>query len=325
MKIAHVLSHWGLTESVIQPIEQGLINSTWRIDAAEGVYVLQRLNPIFPPAIHENIMAVHRHLLRHDFEVAPLIQTRTGNSHVIEDRECFRLWPYYESVCYDKVPNEQVAYNGAQLVARFHQHMLSFKGKLKVLREPTHVPSRHVEALRSALISHKEHRLIDDVRTAGESVFAQLASIDIEGELQEIVAHGDLKISNILFDKHDRALTLIDWDTLAVMPWLYEMGDAMRSWCNVAHEDDMPQFSQSIFTAAMAGYQNAWPDNPWPWHQLHMGTRLITLELASRFLRDALCEDYFSWDASRFSGHGEHSLKRGQSMLALATQIVRPT
>ena len=37
---------------------------------------------------------------------------------------------------------------------------------------------------------------------------------------------------------------------------------------------------------------------------------MITLELTTRFLRDALEESYFGWDESRFKRQGEHQLQR---------------
>src|SRR5439155_24115766 len=50
--------------------------------------------------------------------------------------------------------------------------------------------------------------------------------------------HGDLKISNVMF-QHDplRATSLVDLDTLGLGTLAFELGDAMRSWCNPHGED----------------------------------------------------------------------------------------
>ena len=57
------------------------------------------------------------------------------------------------------------------------------------------------------------------------------------------------------------------------------------------------------------------------------GIEWITLELTTRFLRDALEESYFGWDENRFKRSGEHQLQRAMGQLALAESIAdqRPT
>jgi hypothetical protein len=49
--------------------------------------------------------------------------------------------------------------------------------------------------------------------------------------------------------------------------------------------------------------------------------RLITLELASRFARDVLEDEYFAWDAKRYASRRAHNLARMQSMLHLARDM----
>jgi hypothetical protein len=52
---------------------------------------------------------------------------------------------------------------------------------------------------------------------------------------------------------------------------------------------------------------------------------VISLELAARFLADALQESYFGWNRERFSSAGEHNLvrARGQWSLHEAAQACR--
>jgi thiamine kinase-like enzyme len=58
------------------------------------------------------------------------------------------------------------------------------------------------------------------------------------GELPIRVTHNDTKVNNILFDAHQRALCVIDLDT--VMPGVvhYDFGDAVRTATNTAAEDE---------------------------------------------------------------------------------------
>ena len=68
--------------------------------------------------------------------------------------------------------------------------------------------------------------------------------------------HGDPKINNLLFDAATgRALCFIDLDTLGRMPLPLELGDAFRSWCNPAGEDNRQSaFALDLFAAAVDGY-----------------------------------------------------------------------
>ena len=61
-----VLQAFGLsTDSVVEPITSGIINSTWKVKSPRGNYILQRINDhVFanPEDIHENIAAIAQYL-----------------------------------------------------------------------------------------------------------------------------------------------------------------------------------------------------------------------------------------------------------------------
>ena len=61
----------------------------------------------------------------------------------------------------------------------------------------------------------------------------------------------------MLFDSRGRGLCLIDLDTLTLMSWPLEMGDALRSWCNPTREDGhaLASFDLELFEAAVQGYR----------------------------------------------------------------------
>ena len=139
------------------------------------------------------------------------------------------------------------------------------------------------------------------------------------------IIHGDLKASNVRFEG-DRAVALIDLDTLQHGTLETELGDALRSWCNQATEDELEaRLDLAVFEAAMTGYATAMRRGPplleAEWRSIVPGWLRITTELASRFLNDALEERYFSWDR-RFGSRGEHNLVRARGQVALARAIV---
>jgi hypothetical protein len=75
----------------------------------------------------------------------------------------------------------------------------------------------------------------------------------------------------------------------------------------------------AVFRASFAGYASAIGKelSEAERRALLGGVEWISLELASRFAADALCESYFGWDPRRFPGRGEHNLIRSRGQLAL--------
>jgi Ser/Thr protein kinase RdoA (MazF antagonist) len=139
-------------------------------------------------------------------------------------------------------------------------------------------------------------------------------------------AHGDLKASNLLFDEAGLGLCVVDLDTLARMPWAFELGDALRSWCN-PHGEDHPDIrvDEAMFAAAVAGYATAAARPSIEAGEVELvvrGLYTIATELGVRFLTDALEEQYFGFDRSTYPARGEHNLVRAKGQLALARSVL---
>src|SRR4051794_30240612 len=76
---AYVLPCWdGWERAMVAPLPGGLINQTFLLTRPGGAAVLQRVSPIFPPAIHDNILAVTQRLLQAGLVTPELIPTRDG-------------------------------------------------------------------------------------------------------------------------------------------------------------------------------------------------------------------------------------------------------
>lgn len=145
---------------------------------------------------------------------------------------------------------------------------------------------------------------------------------DTVGEHKHVI-HADLKISNVVFD-NGRAVGIIDFDTLL---WHYpavDLGDAYRSWCNRTAEDDPhATFDTTLFDAAEAGYaEGRGVALNLETRNLHLrATKLIALELASRFLIDVVRDNYFGYDPKRYPSRKAHNLARAVGQFHLATTI----
>ena len=198
--------------------------------------------------------------------------------------------------------------------------------------EPFHSPPRRIHdtpariaELTAALESCDGHPLEAETRDLGEEVLKRWRAWDGELDLPEHVCHGDLKISNLRFDATGRrALCLIDFDTLEPMSYASELGDAWRSWCNPAGEDDpeSARLDLAIFEASARAWLGAVPTlEERELASLAPGFERIVLELAARFAADAVNNSYFREDRTRYPEPGRHNLVRARGQLQLARSV----
>ncbi len=114
------------------------------------------------------------------------------------------------------------------------------------------------------------------------------------------VMHGDPKINNILLDESSqKAVSMIDLDT--VKPGLvhYDIGDGLRSACNLMGEEtdrwESVIFDVDVCQTWLRGYMQ-WGQKllrPREFGFIYEAIRLISLELGLRFLTDYLAGDIY--------------------------------
>jgi Ser/Thr protein kinase RdoA (MazF antagonist) len=323
-----VLPHFPDWESAtVAALGGGLINQTYLLVNPGQRSVLQRLAPIFSPAIHENIAAVTAALATAGLTTPRLLPTREGRLCIDlgGDDGVWRLQTFVAGASFNKVQSPAQAHAASALVARFHRATNDLTHTFRGLREGVHDTTKHLVRLREAVSAHAHHRLLARVGPLAEAILDRAHALPPLPGLAPRICHGDLKLNNILFagetpPASQQALCLIDLDTLGPMSLAYELGDAWRSWCNVSGEDDTAaRIDMEVFRASFAGYASGIGRalTEAERRALLGGVEWVSLELASRFAADALFENYFGWDARRFPSRGEHNLLRARGQLAL--------
>ena len=328
---ARVLSHYpGWEAATITRINSGLINRSFLLTRAGAGpvmrAVLQGVSKIFSPAIHDNIAAVTARLAEQGLATPRLLPTSAGALYLdAGERGIWRLQVYVDGVAFDVVGSAAQARAAGELVGRFHRALDGFAFSFVNPRAGVHDTPAHLRRLNDAVAAHVDHRLAAAVRPLADAIAAGAAALPPLPALAPRVCHGDLKFNNILFAGRQppddtRAVCLIDLDTCGPQSLAYELGDAWRSWCNRAGEDDVEaRLDLDVFRASLDGYL-AGLGRPLAADErsgLLLGVEWISLELAARFAADALAESYFGWDATRFPGRGEHNLVRARGQWSL--------
>jgi Ser/Thr protein kinase RdoA (MazF antagonist) len=333
---ADVLPHYdGWQSATIARIGGGLINRSFLLARREGgreVHaVLQAVSAIFPPEIHDNIVAVTERLAGAGLVTPRLVPTRDGRPYLTASGGgVWRLLTHVAGVSFDVVGSAEQARAAGELVGRFHAAVDGMDHGFVGMRMGVHDTPRHLARLEEAARDHGGHRLIADVRPLADAIRRGAAALPPLPALAPRICHGDLKFNNILFAAREppgatRAVCLIDLDTVGPLSLAYELGDAWRSWCNRAGEDDpRAVLDLEVMRASLAGYvagiaRSLAADEG---RALLLGVEWVSLELAARFATDALVESYFGWDAKRFPGGGEHNLVRARGQWSLHESLV---
>ncbi|MDD2768631.1 MAG: aminoglycoside phosphotransferase family protein [Methylococcus sp.] len=299
-----------------EPLGEGLINQTWLVSpAASPRFVLQRINArVFPhpERIAANLRRIQAHIRAGCPEFAEywpdLIAPRVGGDAVIDtEGGHWRALRYIEgSRVLGRIATERQAVEVGRVLGAFHAAL----GEIDCAELEDTLPDFHIapgylaglDAVSTAarIAADPSVRQALDFVEARRDFVPVLEQAKAAGRLRLRVVHGDPKLANILFDRAgERALTLIDLDT--VKPGLvhYDIGDCLRSCCNRSGESpgdpESTRFDLALCEAIMTGYLSEAGNMLTAEDREHLydGIRLIPLELGIRFLADHLAGDVY--------------------------------
>jgi Ser/Thr protein kinase RdoA (MazF antagonist) len=316
----------------ISPLGNGNINTTYRVDLAEGEpFVLQRLNTaVFPQPrlVMANLLAVGRHVegrLRREgaglgtagrrWEVPRVRPASNGDAWVEEGETFWRAISFVaDTTSRDVLETPEQAREVGYGLGRFHEllHDLPCHHLADTL-EGFHITPRYLAAY------HALHARADrGADTAGEgrdrereawaAAFVErreglagvLERAKAAGELPLRPIHGDPKVNNVLLDvRGGEAVALVDLDT--VKPGLvhYDIGDCLRSACNLLGEETLTpekvSFDLQLCAALLEGYGAAAHAilSPADHDHLYDAIRLLSFELGLRFFSDHLAGNVY--------------------------------
>ena len=252
-------------EYSFEVISNGFINDTYLVkENKEPTYIFQRINI--------NVFANYKALIRNLDLVLPLLKSETYSEVVLcktKDRKSFfqsgkseiwRLMTFIkDSVVYNTTKNPGIAFEAGRIIAQFHKLTEGFDtNELQDTLPGFHDISLRYDQFKNAL----KNADTDKIETSKNAItfvkdnISFLLNIDYS-KLPLRVCHNDTKLNNILFSKEDKALCLIDLDTIMKGVFIYDFGDAIRTIANAAPEDekelDKINFNLDLFEAFVKG------------------------------------------------------------------------
>ena len=319
-------------------IGNGHINSTLKVETDAGVeYVLQKINKhVFkdPVSLMKNAGSITDFIRQRvdDPRLALHFITTKDDKfyHQDEDGEFWRMYDFVGGFCLDTPECEEDFYQSALAFGRFQQLLSDFPAETLTETIPEfHNTVDRYRQFKEAVAADPVGRLAG-VREEVEFLLAreergtQLQRMRENGELPLRVTHNDTKLNNVLLDKATRkSLCVLDLDT--VMPGLsvHDFGDSIRFGAATAAEDekDVSKMSMDLhlFEVYTRGFlEAAVALNDREIEMLPLGAYVMTLEVATRFLKDYLEGDhYFKVD------YPDHNLARARTQIALVADMER--
>ena len=313
------------------PFGNGNINDTflavYRNTFTETQVILQRVNKaVFPhpEAIMANMHAITLHChekLEADAEAGRddrvwqmprIIKTKGGMDFAVDDNgDVWRVITRILSAhAFDSAQSPEHALECGAALGHFH-YLISDMDPTTI-EDPLpgfHITSGYLarydetlkdphamELLNASMEVKRLARYIEERRDFAVS----LEKAEARGELKKRMFHGDPKVNNIMIDDFTgKGTAMIDLDTVSPGLVQIDVGDAIRSICNPAGEEELNlgkvTFDETLFQAFMKGYMKEAgafmddADRAW----LYDAVRLLPFELGLRFFQDYLAGDRY--------------------------------
>ncbi|MEO9570244.1 MAG: phosphotransferase [Polaribacter sp.] len=320
-------------------LNSGHINDTFLVKTISGKnFVLQRINHnVFknvPGLINNKVLISNHlkskfsHLSNEDLtsKVLCFVKSKNTDHYYYKNGENFwNMMIYIEnSVTHEIVKDKEIAYEGGKLLGQFLNLTSDFDSRKLVDVIPNfHDMSFRYRQYASSLQSASKIRLLKATEytkiVAGlKEEMHILQQLKEAGEIPVRVTHNDTKISNSLFNKENKSVCMIDTDT--IMPGIihYDFGDAIRTICNAAAEDEKDltkvEFNIDYYEAYKKGFLEQTKDSlsEIELKYLPLAVKTMIFIMGLRFLTDYLNNDiYYKTD------YPEHNLDRAKNQFKL--------
>lgn len=319
----------------------GHINETYLITTQENDYpnyILQKNNPnVFEdiPTMLENIAQVTDYLqIYHQNKPnLQLFKSMEGNPYVFDrNRQYWSAYNFIDGISHDLVINEKQALEGGKAWGNFLSQFVEFPiNKLHLTLPGFHDLQLRLNHFHDALQTGNQQKvdstkeLVDFIQSR-EKIMHDYQQSLYNSNIPVRLTHNDTKFNNILLDKKDNYLCVIDLGTIMPGYMHYDFGDAIRTACNQSFEDEKnlqkTGFNLPFFNAFTKGYLM---------HTKHVlflqeldylsfSPLFMTYLIGLRFFTDYLQDDkYFK------TRYDDHNLQRAKVQFKLLSEMEKNT
>ena len=338
-ELQQIASHFQIEGNIVEvkPLGNGLINTTYMV-VTEGDapnYVLQNINvAIFPDVelLMNNIVAVTGHIRAKleaggtddiDRKVLKFVPCQCGKFYYEHDGKFWRVMVFIPDTVSKSGVTPESSYIVGETFGDFQASLADIPAQLGESIKDFHNIEFRLQQLKEAMEADKMGRLAETKDIADELMkraedMTRSERLFREGKLPKRICHCDTKVDNILFDKDENVLCVIDLDTVMPSFVFSDYGDFLRSAANTQPEDsadyDEIEFRMDIFKAFTEGYLKTARAflTPIEIENLPYGATLFPYMQTVRFYAD-----YLNGDTYYKIQYPEHNLVRTRNQLTL--------
>ncbi len=334
------------TVSEIKPLGEGLINDTYKVKTAEADqpdYVLQRVNDaVFPDVdmVMRNIDAVTTHIRKKleekgeddiDRKVLTFIPLKEDSKKLYAkvDGKYWRIMIFIPDAITKQAVNPESSRAAGKAFGNFQAMLADIPVQLGETIKDFHNMEFRLQQLREVVAADPVGRvsepqvqnMLKEIDARAEEM-CKAERMGREGILPKRVCHCDTKVNNMMFDKNDNVLCVIDLDTVMPNFIFSDYGDFLRTGANMVAEDcpdmDKVQFNVEIFKAFTEGYLSSASSflTQVEIENLPYAVKLFPYMQCVRFLWDYLSGDKY-WKCQ----YPEHNFVRANNQLHLLLSI----
>ncbi|MBQ7643019.1 MAG: aminoglycoside phosphotransferase family protein, partial [Clostridia bacterium] len=241
-------------------------------------------------------------------ESLTIVETKEGGSYFkTTEGEYYRVYIFIEDAKgYDVVEKPCHFYESAVAFGKFAKLLDSFDASsLYTVLPDFHNTVKRFENFEKSIAADKAGRAESvkaeiDFALKQKYFISTIVELLKSGKMPSRVTHNDTKLNNVLIDINtDKAVCVIDLDTMMPGSICYDFGDSIRFGCNPVAEDtpvtEKVVFSLPLFEEYTKGYLSVFGDaiTKTERDNLALGAILMTYECGIRFLSDYLDGDVY--------------------------------
>lgn len=329
----------------LNSINNGIINTTYVVKTDDkgniNKYLLQKINTsIFtePFKLMKNIENVTKYISLNDSEskdTINVIKAKNGlplyvTSDPFSHKGYYRVYNYIDNtISYNKSEKTEIVYNTGKAFGHFCKVLRDFpindlEETIKDFHDTKKRYDKLIETYKLNPVNrnNRAFKQISEIISREEEC-SVLVNLLEDNKIPYRVTHNDTKVNNVLMDSVTKEpVAVIDLDTVMKGSGLYDYGDGVRSAASNALEDetnlDNVYVNMDMFKAYTDGYLSEMAPYLNEEEILNMANsiKIITLELAIRFL-----DDYLSGDTYFKTNYDDHNLDRCKNQLKLVNDI----
>ena len=302
---------YGWTNAVINPIESGLINHTWKVHTHSGDFILQKINTgIFsnPEWIDENIRMIGNYLsvFAPGYVFTVPVKNLEGETLVMHHSMAYRAFAFQQDThTISVVKKATEAEEAARQFGLFTSQLSGFNAsRLHITLPDFHNLALRFRQFELAVRKNNSDRSAKAAETARillslKGIVDRYTAFISHPDAHIRVTHHDTKISNVLFSDAGKGVCVIDLDTVMPGYIFSDAGDMFRTYLPPVSEEeadmDKIYIRNDVFESIEKGYLSAMNSQltSFELENFYLSGEILIYMQAIRFLTDYLENDRY--------------------------------